>query len=119
VLTVSPEDLGVVPGRHRVEAEATRSFEEEVELDVSIAFDARIGRATREVPLDEGSNDVALELLGIVEDVVVNAERLGDAARVLDVSDRAATRVRDAAPQLQGCAHDLVTLLQQQAGGRR
>ena len=78
-----------------------------------------LGELSRGVGLDEGGDDVALELLGVVEDVVVDAEHLGDAARVVDVRDRATARVRDAAPELQRGAHDLVTLLEQETGGDR
>ena len=73
----------------------------------------------RGVAGDEGRHHVALELLGVVEDVVIDAEHLGDAARVVDVGDRAAARVRHAAPEFQRGADDLVTLLEQQAGGDR
>jgi hypothetical protein len=62
---------------------------------------------------------VAFELLGVVEDVVVDAEHLGDATRVVDVRDRAASRVRDPAPELQRGTHDVVTLLDQETGGDR
>jgi len=50
---------------------------------------------------------------------VVDAEHLSDAARVVDVGDRATTRVRNAAPEFQGGAHDVVTLLDQETGGDR
>ena len=56
------------------------------------------------VAFDEGGDDVTLELLGVVEDVVIDAEHLGDATRVVDVGHRATARVRDAAPELQGRA---------------
>jgi len=71
------------------------------------------------VRLDEGRDDVALELFGVVEDVVIDAQHLRDATRVIHVGDRAAARVRDAAPELQRGAHDLVTLLDQETGGDR
>ena len=43
VLAVSRDDLGVVPRRHGVKTEAGGSFEQQIELDVAIALDARIG----------------------------------------------------------------------------
>lgn len=69
--------------------------------------------------LDEGRDHVAFELLGVVEDVVVDTERLGDPPRVFDVSDRAAARVRGSAPELECGAHNLVALFEQEASGRR
>ena len=68
---------------------------------------------------DEGSDDVTVELVGVVEDVVVDAQHLGDPTRVVDVGDRTTARVRHAAPELQRGAHDLVALLEQETGGDR
>jgi hypothetical protein len=71
------------------------------------------------VPLDERRHHVALELLGVVEDVVVDAEDLRDPPGVVDVADRATTRVRRAAPELQRGADDLVALFDQESRGHR
>ena len=87
VLTVASDHLGVVARGDRVEAEAFGSFEEQVKFDMSIALDARIGRPSGGVPVDEGGDDSTFELLGVVKDVMVDAERLGHASRVIDVSD--------------------------------
>ena len=81
------EDLGVVPGRHRVKAQSPGAIEEHVELDVPIAFDARIGRRTLDVALHERLDHVAIELLGVIKDVMVDTKNLGDASRVVHVSD--------------------------------
>ena len=78
-----------------------------------------LGDRPASVALDEGRHHVALELLGVVEDVVVDAEDLGHPARVVDVGDRAAARVRDPAPELQRRADDLVARFEQQRRGDR
>jgi hypothetical protein len=111
--------LGVVSGRHGVETQTLGTLEEQIELDVSIALDAWVGRLARDVSGDEGRHDVALEFLGVVENVVVDTECLGDATRVVDVGDRAAPRVRNPTPQLQGRAHDFVAGFDQEARGDR
>src|SRR5690606_33578292 len=54
-----------------------------------------------------------------VEDVVVDAELVGDPAGVVDVGHRAAARVGLAAPQLHGDADDLVALLLEERGRDR
>src|ERR1019366_3394393 len=95
-------------GRHGVKAQTLRALEEQVELDMTVALDARVGRASRRVTGDEGRHDVTFELLGVVEDVMVDPEHLGDTARVVDVGDRTTARVRDATPELQRGANDLV-----------
>ena len=90
MLAASLDDLGVMSGRDSVKAETCRSLEQEVELDVPVALDAGIGRLAGKVTLDEGRDHVTFELFGVVEDVVIDAERLGHSSRVVDVSDRAA-----------------------------
>ncbi len=87
-----------MPRRHRVKAQSLGAIEEQVELDVTVALDAGIGRLSLEMTLDEGSDHVALELFGVVKDVVVNAQDLRHSTRVVDISDRTAARVRRAAP---------------------
>ena len=77
------------------------------------------GVLPRGVVADVGRHDVAVELLGQVEDVVGDAELLGHPAGVVDVGHRAAARVRRAAPQLEGGAHHVMALLDQERGRDR
>ena len=70
-------------------------------------------RPQRVLP-DVGRHDLAVELLGQVEDVVGDAELLGHPAGVLDVGHRAAARVRRPAPQLERGPDHLMALLDQQ-----
>ena len=67
-----------------------------------------LGDWPAEMALDKGRDDVTLELFGVVEDVMIDAERLGDSSRVFDVRHRTATRVRDSAPEFQRGADYLV-----------
>jgi len=60
---------------------------------------------------------VSLELGSQVEDVVVDAQLLGHLSGVLDVADRAASRVALPAPEPQGHPGDVVVLLEQQGRG--
>jgi len=116
---VARTNLRVMTGRDGVETEPPGAFEEQVELDVAIALDTGVRRLSRGVSVNEGRDDVAFELLGVVEHVVIDAKYLGHATRVVDVGDRTAARVRHAAPELQRGAHDLVTLLDQETRGDR
>lgn len=88
---VSLFDLGVMAGGDGVKTQSMRALEEQVELDVSIALDARIRRLPGHVGRHEGSHDVVVELLGVVEHVMVDAEHLGHASRVIHVGDRTAS----------------------------
>ena len=79
-----------MPGRHSVEAEPHGTVEKPAELQMPVALDAGIRRPPKGMRLDVGRDDPLLELLGEVEDVVVDPEPRRDTARVVDVADRAA-----------------------------
>jgi hypothetical protein len=110
-------DPGVVTGSYGVEAEADPPVEEAPELEVPVALDARVRRATGRVSTYVRSNDAALELLGEVEDVVIDAEAIGHPPGVVDVGNRAAARIRSTAPELHGGSDDVMALLAQHSGG--
>ena len=119
-------DAGVVAGGDALGADAVGHVEKLVELDEVVAEGAGDGRAAGEVLVDEGLDDLALEALFEVDDVVGNAELLGDAAGVVDVVERAAAsgcaalgnEIGQAAlvPQLHGQADDAAALAVQQTG---
>ena len=92
-----------------------------------IAQAARDRRAPGKILRDERTHHVVLEALLLIDDVIRNAERLGHAARVVNVVDRAAAslhRLRHAlvtgqaalVPELQRESDDGVALLAQQRG---
>ena len=102
----------------RLGADAARGLEELVELEVVVAERAGDRRAAGEILVDEGADHILLEALLLVDDVVGNAEVLGDAAGVVDIIERAAAAglgcVGDAVlageaglvPELEGEADD-------------
>jgi len=67
----------------------------------------------------EGLDHVMIELVGVVKDVVIDAELLSDSSRVVHVGNRTATRIRDPAPELERRTHDLVALLEQETRRNR
>ena len=77
------------------------------------------GRPPERVRLDVRRDDAELELLGEVEDVMVDPEPGRDPAGVVDVADRAAARVACPAPELHRGADDVVALLEQERGRDR
>ncbi len=107
-------DAGVVARGQAVEAEPVGPVQQPIELHGAVALNARIRRPPRRVLPHIGRHDVAVELLGQVEDVVGDAELLGHPAGVLDVGDRAAARIGRPAPQLERGADHLVALLHQE-----
>ena len=81
---------GVVAGGDAIGADGAGGLDECVELEVVVAERAGDGRAAVEILRDEGADDVLLEAGLLVDDVVGDAEVLGDAAGVVDVIQRAA-----------------------------
>jgi hypothetical protein len=96
-----------------------------------VAERAGDGRAAVEILVDEGADDIALETLLLIDDIVRDAQVLGDAAGVVDVIEAAAAaglgRVRDAVlageaslvPELEGQADDGVSTLGEHGRNRR
>ena len=81
---------GVVAGGDAACADGAGGLEQRVELEVVVAERAGDGRAAVEILVDEGADDILLEALLLVDDVVGNAEVLGDAAGVIDIIQGAA-----------------------------
>ncbi len=75
----------VVAGGQRVGAELARGLQQVGELDGLVARDAGDRRLAGHVALRERIDHRLAEALFVVEHVVRNAERLGDAARIVDV----------------------------------
>jgi len=103
-------------------AKTARTIEERRELQVAVAVRARNGRAARRVFADEVRDDRVLELPLEVEDVVRDAERPGDAPRVVQIVERAAAAKGLAAAlivELHRQTNDVMTLLGEQGRGDR
>ena len=81
---------GVVAGGDLCRPDLAGGEEKLVELEVVVAERAGDGRSASEVIVYEGPDDVALETLLLVDDVVGDVERLGDAAGVVDIVEGAA-----------------------------
>src|SRR5271170_4624482 len=105
--------------RDCIEAQSRGSLKQKVELNVAVALDAGVGRAAGQVALDKRCHHVALELLGVVKDVVINAQYLGYAASVVDVSHRTASRVGGTTPEFECGTHHLMALFDQESGSYR
>ncbi len=91
-------DTGMVASGDRIESEEIGTLTEAVELQVAIALDARIWRAALAVGTHVRVDDMRIEVVGEVEDEVIDVELLGNAPGVVDIRDRATTRIAVAAP---------------------
>src|SRR5262249_5324091 len=83
-------DAGIVAGGETRGAELAGAPAKQPELDPLVAARARVRGAAREILVEEGLDDGAREGLGRVEDVVREAQPIGDGARVVEVVERAA-----------------------------
>ncbi len=77
-------------GRQRVGPELAGEPEQILELHRAVALDAGDRRLAGEIALGEALDHGVAEAVLVVEDVMGNADLLGDAARVMDVLPGAA-----------------------------
>jgi hypothetical protein len=84
-----------VPGGNRFGAEALRSVDQRRKFQIAVAMHARNRRPSRRVLAHEVGDHVLLELVLEVDDVVRDADRARDAARVVQVIERAAAAELD------------------------
>jgi hypothetical protein len=118
----SLDDLGVVPGRDRVEPERDRLVEQGRELDPLVAPQARVRGPPGGVLGDEVLDDLGLEPLGQVPHIERDPESIRDPAGITGVLDGAAptgrlAQCRRGPGQRQVDADGLVTGLEN--AGRR
>jgi len=107
----------MVPGCHGVESEYVGSFEKSIELQMSIALDTWIRRHASCMIVHVRIDDGPLEVVGEIEDQMIDSELLSDATRVVDIAHAATSRVALATPETKGDSDDVVSVLFQQSGG--
>ena len=83
--------LCVVSGSDTVSANLPGYNKKLVKLQVIVAETAGDGRASGKVLVDEGTDNVALETLFVIDHVVGDADGFGHAARIVDVVEGTAT----------------------------
>ena len=114
-------DDGVVAGGDEGCAEAACLAPEVAEFEFLVAHHARVGRAPGLVLGGEVIDDLRLEIGGLLDDVMRDAEGMGDAAGIRDGGGAAAfiLRAGDAVlrPDFHGHADDVVALLLEEMGG--
>ena len=114
-------DAGKVAGGNVLGAKLSGAADECAEFEFFVAHDARVGRAASFVFFGEVVDDLLLEIFGFVDQVIGDAEFVGDGAGIHD-GLRAAAFVfgaRDAilGPEFEGDADDVVALFEQKGGG--
>jgi hypothetical protein len=85
MLSVSLHNLRVVTSRNFFESKALGSLEEKTELQETIALNARIGALTSGMAGNEWFHHVFFKFIGVIEDVVVNAENLCDSTSIVNI----------------------------------
>ena len=103
-----------------VGAERSGALEERVELDVGVAVETGVWRATFGILVDELIDDELAEWALQIQRVVRNAQSLGNAAGVADVLNGAALTTAGVVlglrlgPEAHGDPDDLIALLDQE-----
>ena len=80
----------VVAGGDVVKAVNAGLFQELVKFDRAVAFDAGVGREAAVISIDERTDHAVFEGADHVENVMLNADQVADAAGVLDTFQGAA-----------------------------
>ena len=115
--------LDIMAGGKRVRLEVTCGRQQLLELDLLVADYAWNWRLAGRIAVSERLHDCRFEALFVVEDVVRNAEPVGDAAGIVDVlSGAAGTAPPDSLAmviKLQGDADDFAPLLLEQRSNDR
>src|SRR5487761_2190944 len=115
-LSVDASDAGVMPGCDRIKAKPLCSRKERVKFQVAVALHTGVRSPSASVLVRVDVDDVAVELLGEVEHVVLNPQVITDSARIGDILERAASRIAGTTPELHRRTDDLVTCLQLERG---
>src|SRR5271165_918321 len=111
----------IVSGSDTIGANLLRDNQQLIELQMIVAEAARDGRAPREIFGNKGTHYIALKALFMIDNIVRDANVLGDTARVMDIVERttAAGHILwhslmssqpPLVPELHGQADDVVPL---------
>ena len=112
-------DARVMARGDGVESQQVGALAEPVELQVPVAFDARIRCQPFAVGTHVRIHDVAIEVVTEVEDEMVDVQLLRHSSGIVDIGDRTATGIALASPQPHGDADDVVAGVDQLGGGNR
>jgi hypothetical protein len=107
----------MMPSGHCIKTQNNATFVQTIELQVTVAFDTRVGRNTDGMIVDIWLNHIAMKIFGEVKNQVINSELLGYSTSVVDIAHAATTGVAVATPEAHGHAYNFMTLFEQQCSG--
>jgi hypothetical protein len=109
----------MVTGRHSIETERPRPREQPVELEMTVAFDTRVGRESLGVIGYIRIHHVLIEIFTKIEHEMLESELLRNPPGIVDITHGATTRVGVATPQFQRDTDNLVSFVAEHRGGNR
>jgi hypothetical protein len=112
-LTVEHLNARMVAGGNRIETKRSAALDKSVELQVTVAFNARIWRGSIDVRGHVWLDNMLVEIVGEIEDKVIDTNLLCNTASIVNIGHRTTTCVAFATPQTHGDTNNVVTLLTQ------
>ena len=98
----------MMPSCHCIEAKQPSALAQPIELKMAVAFDARVWSQAVHMCLHVWVDHVLVEVVGKVEHQMIDTKLLRNTARIVNIGNRATTRVAFAAPQAHGYSNHFV-----------
>ena len=90
-----------------------------IKLQVTVAFDTRVGRNTDGMIVDIRLNHIAVKIFGEVKDQVINSKLLSNSTSIINIAHAATASVAVATPEAHRDTNDFMTLFKQQCSSNR
>jgi hypothetical protein len=90
-----------------------------IELQVTVAFDTRVGRNTDGMIVDIWLNHIAVKIFGEVKDQVIDPELLSNSTSIVNIAHAATTGIAVATPESHRHTNNFMTLFKQQCSSNR
>ena len=98
----------MMPSCHCIEAKQPSALAQPIELEMAVAFDTWVWSQAVHMCLHIWVDHVLVEVVGKVEHQMIDTKLLRNTARIVNIGNRATTRVAFAAPQAHGYSNHFV-----------
>jgi hypothetical protein len=109
----------VVSSGHCIKTQNNAALMQTIELQVTVAFDTRVGRNSDGMIVDIWLNHIAVKIFGEVKDQVINSELLSNSTSIINIAHAATAGVAVATPEAHRDADNVMALFKQQCSSNR